>query len=405
MAAFSYKALDASGAVSRGIIEGESERQVRALLRARQLKPLEVSASRGETLLLPWRGRRARPLPLSTLALLTRQLATLVSAGVQLDEALAATARQCTDADAKTLLLQVRGKVVAGQSFTASLAAFPQTFSGLYQALVRAGEQAGLLGDVLEKIADYLELRQQLQHKLQMAMIYPCALIGVALLVITVLMVFVLPDLNDLFLRNGGELPLLTRILMATSAFVGTWWPLLLALLLALPPLLRLLLQQPQWQQRWHRVSLRLPLVGPLLLTAETARFASTLGLLVASGVALVEALTIAVGVMNNTQLRNATMVATQSVEEGGSLARALDSSGCFPPLLTQMIASGESSGTLDAMLQRAARTQERELEQTLNGLLKVIEPLLLLVMAVIIGTLVVAVLLPIMQMNTLVGA
>ena len=404
MAAFSYKALDASGIVSRGIIEGESERQVRALLRARQLKPLEVNLSRGDVL-LPWRGRKAKSLSLSLLALLTRQLATLIKAGVQLDEALAATARQCANPDAKTMLLQVRGKVVAGQSFTASLATFPHTFSSLYQSLVRAGEQAGLLGDVLEKIADYLELRQQLQHKLQMAMIYPCALVGVALLVITVLMVFVLPDLNELFLRNGGELPLLTRLLMATSSFVGTWWPLLLAVLVAAPSMLRAMLQQPQWQRRWDQLSLRLPLVGPLLLAADTARFASTLGLLVTSGVALVEALTIAIGVMNNTQLRSATLSAAQRVEEGGSLARALDGSGCFPPLLTQMIASGESSGTLDVMLQRAAQTQERELEQTLNGLLKIIEPLLLVIMAVIIGLLVVAVLLPIMQMNTLVGA
>jgi general secretion pathway protein F len=166
----------------------------------------------------------------------------------------------------------------------------------------------------------------------------------------------------------------------------------------------RQLLQQPLWEQRWHRCSLRLPLAGRLLLAADTARFASTLSLLVASGVALVEALAIAIGVMSNSQLRIATATAAQSVEEGGSLARALDASGCFPPLLTQMVASGESSGTLDEMLGRAARTQERELEQTLNGLLKVIEPLLLVVMAVIIGTIVLAVLLPIMQMNTLVG-
>lgn len=402
MAAYSYQALDNDGRISRGIIEGESERQVRALLRARQLKPIIVAPSNGTG------GMRSllefeRPLSLAQLTLLTRQLATLVKAGVPLDEALAATARQAQGSAAKTLMLQLRSKVVAGQGFHASLAAFPQHFSDLYQALVKAGEQAGLLGEVLDRLADYLDLRQQLQHKLQMAMIYPCTLIGVAVMVVSVLMVFVLPDLGELFSRNGGELPLLTRMLMGFSSMLGRWWPLLLVLLLMLPPLLRRLLRQPQWQQRWHRLCLRLPLAGRLGLAADTARFASTLSLLTASGVALVEAMTIATGVLRNVWLRKATAAAVQTVEEGGSLARALDACGYYPPLLTQMVASGESSGTLETMLARAAIMQERELEQTLNGLLKVVEPLLLVLMAVIIGTIVLAVLLPIMQMNTLI--
>ncbi len=404
MAAFSYQALDANGKLSRGIIEGESERQVRQLLRARQLKPVAVSPSQAGKAWLSWRSRGPRPLPLAQLVLLTRQLSTLVKAGVPLDEALAATARQSVNAAAKTVLLQLRSKVVAGQSFTASLAAFPQIFSGLYQALVRAGEQAGLLGEVLEKVADYLEVRQQLQNKLQMALIYPCALISVAILVIGILMVKVLPDLNDLFIRNGSQLPLLTRVLMAISRGVAHWWPLLVMLIVVAPVVLRQLLQQPQWQARWDKFSLRLPLLGALLQAADTARFASTLSLLTASGVALVDALAIASGVMNNVMLRTTATLAAHAVEEGGSLARALEHSGHFPPLLTQMVASGESSGTLDTMLARAATMQERELEQTINGLLKVLEPLLLVLMAVVIGAIVLAVLLPIMQMNTLVG-
>jgi general secretion pathway protein F len=404
MAAFSYQALDANGNLSRGIIEGESERQVRQLLRARQLKPISVSPSQAGAAWMVWRARGPRPLPLWQLVLLTRQLATLVKAGVPLDEALGATARQSLNAAAKTVLLQLRSKVVAGQSFTASLAAFPQIFSGLYQALVKAGEQAGLLGEVLEKVADYLEVRQQLQNKLQMALIYPCALISVAVLVITVLMVKVLPDLNDLFIRNGSQLPLLTRMLMALSRGVATWWPLLLLMGVLVPVLLQQLLQRAKWRARLDAFSLKLPLVGSLLQAADTARFASTLSLLTASGVALVDALAIACGVMGNMELRAAASVAARAVEEGGSLARALEQSDQFPPLLVQMVASGESSGKLDTMLARAASMQERELEQTINGLLKILEPLLLVVMAVIVGTIVLAVLLPIMQMNTLVG-
>lgn len=402
MAAYSYQALDAAGRISRGIIEGESERQVRALLRARQLKPIDVRLSQSQAAAVS-SFNLSPALSLTQLTLLTRQLAALVKAGVPLDEALAATSRQSRQRAVKTVLLQLRGRVVAGQSFAASLAAQPRHFSGLFQALVKAGEQAGLLGEVLDKLADYLDLRQQLQHKLQMALIYPCTLIGVAVLVVSVLMVFVLPDLGELFVRNGGELPLLTKLLMATSSLLGRWWWLLLLLVVIAVPLVRRWLQQPQPRQRWHYLMLRLPLIGRLSLAADTARFASTLSLLVASGVALVEAMTIATGVLHNVQLRAVTATAVQAVEEGGSLARALEASGRYPPLLTQMVASGESSGSLEVMLGRAAAMQERELEQTLNGLLKVVEPLLLVLMAIIIGTIVLAVLLPIMQMNTLV--
>lgn len=403
MAAFSYQALDAGGNITSGIIEGESERQVRAQLRSRQLKPIAVEPAQAAQRVMG-RLRARRSLPLAQLVLLTRQLATLVKAGVPLDEALGATARQTINANTKTLLLQLRGKVVAGQSFSTALAAQPDIFPPLYQALTRAGEQAGLLGDVLDKLADYLELRQQLQHKLQMALIYPCVLIAVAVLVVAVLMVKVLPSLDDLFRHHGGQLPWLTRALMAISNTLAHWWPLLLLLAAVTPLWVRMLLQQPQWLQRWHRQSLALPLLGPLLRAADTARFASTLGLLVQSGVTLVDALTIAAGVIDNVVLRASAGAAAQAVEEGGSLARALEAGGQFPPLLTQLVQSGESSGTLDVMLGRAAAMQERELEQTLNGLLKVVEPLLLVLMAVVVGAIVLAVLLPIMQMNTLVG-
>ena len=341
---------------------------------------------------------------MAELALFTRQLATLVRAGVTLDEALAATARQTSSPQVKSLLLQIRGKVVAGQSLAASLTAFPQAFSDLYRAMVRAGEHAGLLGEVLEHLAAHIERRQYLQQKLQMALAYPLVLLGVALSVIMLLMTLVIPDLVALFERTETELPLLTQILIGLSSFVATWWWLLLLLGVAGYVTAQRMLRQPHWRLARDRQLLRLPFVSRLAITADTTRFAATLSILCSSGVALVEALEIAAGVMSNLALRARTQQVVGSVQEGSSFARALDGCGYFSPMLVQMVASGEGSGTLATMLQRAAETQERELELTLDGLLKILEPLIIVVMAVVVGALVLAVLLPIMQMNTLVN-
>lgn len=405
MTAYSYKALTPDGKVSKGIVEGESERQVRATLRQRQLKPIEVLPARGPlaavTASALTLGRQG--LGAAELALFTRQLATLLLAGVPLDEALGATARQTPTPRIKSLLLQVRGKVVAGHSLAVSLAEFPDAFSELYRAMVRAGEHAGLLGAVLDQLADHIERRHYLQQKVQMALLYPFTLLVVALGVIALLMGLVMPDLVALFQRTGTELPLLTRGLMALSAFVAGWWWLLLLGGVALLLGVRQLLREERWRHRRDVLLLRLPLLSRLFIAADTTRFAATLSILTTSGVALVDALAIAAGVMGNRVLRQRTGQTAVTVQEGGSLAQALDACGFFPPLLTQMVASGEASGTLDKLLQRAATAQERELELTLNALMKVLEPLIIIVMAVVVGAIVLAVLLPIMQMNTLV--
>jgi len=405
MTAYAYKALTAEGKISKGIVEGESERQVRNLLRQRQLKPIEVIQSKsvvGNAVASANTGRFK--LRIADLALFTRQLATLVLAGVPLDEALAATARQSPLPKIKNLLLQIRSMIVAGQSLGASLAAFPQAFSELYVAMVRAGERAGLLGEVLEQLADYIENRQQLQQKMQMALVYPLALLLVALGVITILMMFVMPKLVDLFVRTQTQLPLLTQWLLALSNGVASYWWLLLLLAAALPIFIKRVLQQTLWRGRWHHFLLRLPLFSHLIITADTARFAATLSILVSSGVALVEALTIANSVMTNLKLRASTATVAIAVQEGGSLARALDNAGVFPPMLTQMVASGESSSSLEIMLKRAAQNQERELDMKLTGLMKVMEPLIIVIMAIVVGGIVMAVLLPVMQMNSLVA-
>jgi general secretion pathway protein F len=406
MTAYTYKALGPDGKVSKGVVEGESERQVRSVLRQRQLKPIEVAPARaGVVALTPGgMGFGRQGMRAAELALFTRQLATLLLAGVPLVEALGATARQSPSARVKSLLLQVRGKVVAGHSLAASLGDFPDAFSDLYRAMVRAGEHAGLLGAVLDQLADHIERRQHLQQKVQMALLYPATLLVVALAVITLLMGLVMPDLVALFQRTATELPLLTRILVALSAFVAAWWWLLALAAIGLALVARRLLREERWRRRRDAMLLRLPLVPRLLIAADTARFAATLSILTSSGVALVEALAIASGVMANRVLRERTEHTVSAVQEGGNLAQALDACGFFPPLLTQMVASGESSGALDSLLKRAAAAQERELELTLNALVKVLEPVVIVTMAVLVGAIVMAVLLPIMQMNTLVA-
>jgi general secretion pathway protein F len=401
MAAYSYKALTPEGRISRGIIEGESERQVRNLLRARDLKPLEVMAGKSREQAESPAGRQR--LDTALLALFTRQLATLTRAGVPLDEAIGATARQQDKAQVKTLLLQLRSKVVAGESLASALAAYPHAFPRLYRATVRAGEQAGLLGEVLEKLAGHIEYRHAMARKLNMAMLYPLVLLAVSTGVIALLMVMVLPELSDLFNRTDTPLPLLTRMLVAGSQFLGAWWWLLLLAVLAAAGGFRQLLRQPAWLHRWHALLLQLPVAGSLLKTADSARFASTLSILVQSGVALVDAIGIATAVMSNVVLQERTAAVATRVEEGGSLSLALEQCGHFPPLMTQLVASGENSGTLDTMLAKAAETQEQQLDLALGSLMKIMEPAVIVVMAVVVGAIVMAVLLPIMQMNTLV--
>jgi general secretion pathway protein F len=298
----------------------------------------------------------------------------------------------------------LRSKVVAGHSLAATLAEFPLAFSELYQAMVRAGEHAGKLGEVLDQLADHIENRQQMQQKLQMALVYPLALLLVAVSVIMILMVFVMPKLVDIFVRTQTQLPLLTQGLIAISSFVADYWWLLLLVSVAGIAIIRRLLQLRSWRTRWHQLLLQMPVAARLLIAADTARFAATLSILVSSGVALVEAISIAASVMSNLKLRLTTGNVALAVQEGGSLARGLDNTGFFPPMLTQMVASGESSGTLETMLRRAAQTQERELDNTLTGLMKIMEPMIIVVMAVVVGAIVMAVLMPIMQMNTLVA-
>jgi general secretion pathway protein F len=405
MTAFRYRALNPEGKLVRGVLEGDSERQVRGQLRSQSLRPVEVAvANRPEPATSSWRTPLLRRgISAGDLAMVTRQLATLVQSNLPLDEALQAAAQQSRSSRIKGTLLQVRSRVAEGHTLAYAMGEFPQVFSEMYRAMVKAGEHAGFLGPVLEQLADYTEQRQYTGQKLKMAMIYPFILVGVAIAVVVALMVFVVPELVGIFAHSRRELPLLTRGLIASSDFFRDYGAWLLVALVAAVFIVRRLLRNRQQRRRWHGILLKVPGLSRLVIALDTARFASTLSILMASGVPLLEALRIAGQVLTNLVVQEETSLGAARVEAGCSLNRAFQQSGHFPPMMVHMVASGEASGELDTMLQRSATNQERELEMTLGTIMSLFEPLMVVFMGGMVLTIVLAILLPIFDLNTMV--
>ena len=409
MAAFKYKALDTSGKVVKGVLEGDSERQIRAQLRTKSLRPIEVAsagrraANNASSEGGIRRGLFAPRLSASELALMTRQLATLVASALPLDECLQAAAEQTRKSSTRALLIQVRSKVAEGHTLAHAMAQFPQAFGDMYRAMVNAGEQAGQLGPVLEQLADHTENRQHTAQKLQMALIYPFVLIGVAIAVVTALMVFVVPEMVGIFAQTKTDLPPLTVALIATSDFLTNHGWILGLAIVVLVMTIRRLLKNPNYKKLSDAVLLRIPGIRRVLIGMDTARFSSTLSILMASGVPLLDALRIAGAVMNNLVLRAASKEVAGKVQEGSSLNRALSQEEFFPPMMVHMVASGETSGELETMLERSASNQERELEATLGTVMGLFEPIMVVVMGGLVLTIVMAILLPIFDLNTMV--
>lgn len=404
MAAYDYRALDAQGKTRSGVIEADSTRLARAQLRERGLTPLQLEESRQRLHAGGQFGWLTRGLPAKSLALVTRQLATLIQAGLPLEEALQAIAQQSDDARIKSVILAVRARVLEGHSLAQSLAEFPRAFPRLYRATVAAGEHSGHLDRVMDKLAEHTEDSQQFRQKIQMAMIYPCLLILLSITMVSGLMVYVVPDVIEVFISSGQRLPALTVGLVALSDFLVAWgWLLLLGLLLGGIAAYRLL-QQPAIRLRWHRQLLHLPFVRRFSRGFNTARYVSTLSILTSSGLPLVEGMRISSDVLGNDYLQQCLQTATRRVQEGASLHQALAESGYFAPMMLHMIASGESTGELDAMLARTASYQSRDLQNLVTVLVGLFEPLMLLVMGVAVLLIVMAILLPILNMNQLVG-
>lgn len=396
MPAYRYLALDGDGRRQRDVIQAESERHARQLLRERGLFPREVQATG------PARGTRNRAgrLDANSRTDFTHQLATLVGAAIPLAEALQMLERQSRQAALKALLLDLLGQVREGYTLADSLGRHPGTFDPLYLTLVAAGERAGRLGPVLERLADYLERVQRQRHKARTALIYPLALALVSVAVVAGLMTFVVPKLTEQFIHSGLQLPWITRALVAVSDGLLVFGPWLLGLVLLVGLGVQRLLRQVEWRRRWHRQLLRLPRLGELLRTLDSARLTRSLAILVGSGIPVLEGLQVSRAALGNQVLRDALEAAIEQVTAGTGLGRALDRSGVFPPLLVNMVASGEASGTLDAMLERVADAQERDFNQQVDLALALFEPVLILVLGGVVLAIVLAILLPIMQLN-----
>lgn len=405
MAAFRYEALDNTGSVSHGVIEADALRQARARVRDMGLMVVAVHAVTQETLDTGegqrWRLRSG--ISSAQLSMLTRQLATLLDAGLTLEQAFTALIEQSENETVRQVLAGVRAELLAGHTLAQALGHYESVFPDIYRALVKAGEASGELSHVMLRLADYTESRQALRQKVGLAFVYPAIVTLVALLVVTGLLVYVVPQVVNVFQQSHQTLPLLTRLLIGLSSLLQESGFYLLGALVGAGFAVHALLRRERIRYQWHSRLLRLPIIGRLVRGINAARMASTLAILSGSGVPLLVSLQAATGVVSNLPMRCALEEASKKVREGVGLSRALAASGLFPPILVHLIASGEASGRLDAMLERAATQQEQEIGNYTSVLTSLLEPLLILVMGAVVLTIVLAILLPIIEMNQLV--
>jgi general secretion pathway protein F len=403
MPGFKYQAYNVEGRLHRGVLEADSARQARALLREQGLTPHRVEIIAAND---PAAGARFGPVSFSTAELtqFTRGLASLLEAGLTVEQAFNALIEQAENERARQVIAALRGEVIAGNSVAKALASFPNVFSELFRTLVAAGETSGQLPRVLTRLADYLEERQQLRGRLALALIYPSIVMGVALVVVGALLVYVLPQVIQVFQHAHQNLPILTRALIWFSAFLQATGLIWVALATAAAVALRLALKREASRAAIHRFVWRLPAIGRVLRHLDAARLAATLSILVGSRVPILQALEAGAGVMTLVPMREALASAARGVREGMPLARALGATGAFPPLMVHLIASGETSGRLDEALERAARQQQNDIAIRLAAFAAMFEPLMILFMGGMVLVIVLAILLPIFQLNQLIG-
>ena len=406
MGAFEYVAVDAAGRDRKGVIEGDTARHVRQLLREQALLPVEVREvveQDDRTARRSFKFRFQRGLSAADLALVTRQLATLVKSGLPLEEALLAVSQQTDKPRVHSIILGVRSKVMEGHTLADGLADFQGSFPEIYRATVAASEQSGHLDAVLERLADYTDNRQQMRSRTLTAMLYPVMLFVVCVAIVFFLLVSVVPKVVDVFRTSDAQLPLLTQLLITGSDFMREYGVWLVIGIAAAGYVFSRWLRVEANLRRWHGFLLRLPLIGKIVRGSNTARFARTLSTLTSSTVPVLEALRISSEVVTNLPMRAAVADAAVRVREGAPIGRSLGVSKLFPPMMIHLISSGESSGELDTMLERSAVHQERELDSILQALVSLLGPLMILVMGGLVLLIVLAMLLPIFELNQLV--
>ena len=404
MAVFKFEALDATGKLNKGTIEGDTVRLARSRLRDMQLTPLKVDAleddsAAGSTLQLFSKRRFTS----SELSLVTRQISTLLTAGLTVDQALSAIVEQSDTDYTKEVMQDVRAEVMSGSTLSRALAKYPKIFPDIYRAIVYAGEESGELAKVTLRLAEYTESRNLLKQKVIMALVYPSIVTIVAISVISGLLIYVVPQVVSAFEQSKQTLPLLTRALIGLSDFLRATWPYLLGLIAIAIFATKKALKNVQIRFQWHEKLLNLPLVGPLVRGLNTARLASTLAMLVGSGVPIISAMKTSTQIIGNLPMRQAVEEAIELVRDGTPLSKALKTRQLFPPILIHLISSAEATGKLDQMLESAAAQQSREMENRIGILTALMEPVLILIMGVMVLTIVLAILLPIIEMNQLI--
>ncbi len=408
MAAFDYIALDAKGKETKGIIEGDGAKQVRQILRDKGLMPLEITESIKKA-----QGRQSsglhkplffqRSISATDLALLTRQVATLVQAALPLDETVLAVAKQTEKPRIKSMLYAIRSRVLEGHSLAAGLSDYPKVFPELYRATVDAGEQSGHLDTVLERLADYTESRQEIQGKVRQALIYPAFLSIFAIAIVVFMMTSIVPQVVSVFEDTGQELPGLTVSLIALSDLVVDYGMFIFIVLVAAFTGFRWLLTKPAFAMKYHLFLFRLPIIQRLVRGLNAALFTRTFSILTGSGVTILEAMKISAKVVANLPMREAILEATDRVREGTAIKNALEHSKLFPPMTLQLIASGENSGKLEEMLERASVQLEREQVTMISYIVGILEPVIILAMGLMVLLIVLGILLPIFDLNSLV--
>lgn len=403
MAVFDYVAIDTGGKRTTGVITADSARSARKELRLRQLSPLEVNETREKSGATKVRGKSVSG---NDLILVTRQIAMLVQAGSTVEEALGAISSEAEKAGTRRTLMTVRGGVQEGFSFSEALATAPKAFPPYYRAVVSAGLASGELGPVMERLASHLEKSRKLQRKLLAALIYPIVLAVVAFIVVTLLLVFVVPAVVEQIETANQTLPPLTAGVIAVSDFMRGWGLLFVPAMIAAIFGLRRVLTAPRFKRPWDRLKLRVPIFGKLIRTVGASQFARTFATLSASGATVPDALNAAEGAVSNIVFKDAARTVRRQVEEGQPLNRAMKASGVFPPMLIHMVASGERGSDLPGMMGRAADYMEDELDSRATVALGLVEPAMIVLLAGIIALIVLAIMLPILQMNMMaVGA
>jgi general secretion pathway protein F len=408
MGAFQYTAVDAGGQERQGVEEGETAKQVRQLLRDQGLLPISVEeVQRREArsdAASSFSRTRTKKLSARDLSLITRQIATLVHSGLPLEETLLAVSEQTEHPHVRSIIMGVRAKVLEGHSLADGLTDFPSSFPEIYRATVAAGEQSGHLDTVLERLADYTESREQLRSRTINALLYPVMLFIFCSGIVMLMLTYVVPKIIKQFDNAKTALPLMTRILIAFSDFMRDWGLWLLTALVVGGVLFNRSLRNVDNRRRFHAFLLRIPLLGRVVRGNNTTRFARTLATLTSSAVPVLDALRISGEVVSNLPMREAVQAAAAKVREGSPIGRSLGATKQFPPMMIHLISSGESSGELETMLDRAAANQEREMDSVLNAFVGLLGPLMIVGMAGIVLFIVLAMLLPIFALNDLVG-